>query len=514
MQSENFDKRIVEAAENHHPSYDENAWAKMKSLLDEHMPVKEKRRRRFLIFFLFFIVAAGITWMAIDRPWEKRSSITKNQSLEQQINNPTTASGSKVDASQRDLQGSVGRSTTFPDASDQKVSGGDKPYEGAVTADPVITGIEARENNLQTAKDEVKQEPNKNIKSNKNVDTKQYFDKNEKSLVRNQPELSKKKQQPVANKKASAPIVKRQDEVMQKNDERIMKQGEKLKEQKKEVKKDQVVNKQEEIIAKRNEEEKAVIENNTDPKEEKVEELAGKDSEDEIAAADEKKNAEEDALDQAVKDSVMQKPANNSTSRKNAFFVSVSAGPDFSMVGMGKSGKVMLTGGIGLGYTFRERFTIRTGFYSGRKVYEAKPADYKPAMPLPNPDYLYRIDADCKVYEIPLNLSYNVLTNSKRDLFVGTGISSYIMKKEDYDYVYKYPGSDDEHHYPWVVNNENKHFFSVLSLSAGYTHKFGKRFSISAEPYFKIPLKGVGFGNVKLNSAGVLFSVNYQPFSR
>src|SRR5690606_38633345 len=121
MQSENFDKRIVEAAENHHPSYDENAWAKMKSLLDEHMPVKEKRRRRFLIFFLYFIVGAGITWMAIDRPWEDRSSITKNQSLEQQANYPSAGSGNKVDASQQGPQGSVGGSTTLQDASEQKV---------------------------------------------------------------------------------------------------------------------------------------------------------------------------------------------------------------------------------------------------------------------------------------------------------------------------------------------------------------------------------------------------------
>src|SRR5690606_29216040 len=201
---------------------------------------------------------------------------------------------------------------------------------------------------------------------------------------------SKKKQQPVANKKASAPIVKKQEEVMEKNDERIVKQGEKLKEEKKEVKKDQVVNKQDEIIAKRNEEEKAVIENNTDPKEEKVEEPAIKDSTDAIAAAEEKQNKDQEQLDLAVEDSVVQKPASNTASKKNAFIVSVSAAPDFSMVGMGKSGKVMLIGGVGVGYTFRQRLTIRTGFYSGRKVYEAKPSEYKPAMPLPNPDYLYR----------------------------------------------------------------------------------------------------------------------------
>jgi hypothetical protein len=32
-----------------------------------------------------------------------------------------------------------------------------------------------------------------------------------------------------------------------------------------------------------------------------------------------------------------------------------------------------------------------------------------------------------------------------------------------------------------------------------------------AEPYVKIPLTGVGFGKVKLASAGVLFSVGIHP---
>ena len=40
-------KKIKEAAENHHPAYDEQAWAKMNKLLDKHMPEKEERRRRF-----------------------------------------------------------------------------------------------------------------------------------------------------------------------------------------------------------------------------------------------------------------------------------------------------------------------------------------------------------------------------------------------------------------------------------------------------------------------------------
>jgi hypothetical protein len=33
------------------------------------------------------------------------------------------------------------------------------------------------------------------------------------------------------------------------------------------------------------------------------------------------------------------------------------------------------------------------------------------------------------------------------------------------------------------------------------------------EPYFKLPLSGVGFGKVKLNSGGVLVTAVIKPFA-
>lgn len=43
MQFEDFDNRIKDAADNHHPTYDEKAWDKMEALLDKHMPLQEKK---------------------------------------------------------------------------------------------------------------------------------------------------------------------------------------------------------------------------------------------------------------------------------------------------------------------------------------------------------------------------------------------------------------------------------------------------------------------------------------
>jgi hypothetical protein len=84
------------------------------------------------------------------------------------------------------------------------------------------------------------------------------------------------------------------------------------------------------------------------------------------------------------------------------------------------------------------------------------------------------------------------------------------MKKEIYKYEYYYPNNPNPYYYTKTINNQNKHYFSVLTLSGGYQRRINKTLSFTAEPYVKLPLGGVGYGRVKLSSVGVLFSANIQ----
>lgn len=88
------------------------------------------------------------------------------------------------------------------------------------------------------------------------------------------------------------------------------------------------------------------------------------------------------------------------------------------------------------------------------------------------------------------------------------------MKQEDYHYAYKYTPNGTTHYRDWTVKNENKHFFSVATISGGYQKKIGNAVTLTAEPYLKLPLGGVGYGKVKLNSTGILFSVSVKPFQQ
>lgn len=192
------------------------------------------------------------------------------------------------------------------------------------------------------------------------------------------------------------------------------------------------------------------------------------------------------------------------------FSLNLSFGPDVSAVGVDNPGKVDMLYGVGVGYALSKRLTIRTGFFAVSKIYTADSSDYKTAYPIHK---LNKIDANCLVYEIPVTLVYNFPSVKKHNWFISGGLSSYLMKKETYGYHYENAWGQPQY-YKRSYENENTHLFSVINISGGYQYHFSDRFSIMAEPYIKIPTSGVGEGKVKLNSAGMLFTVGFKPFVR
>ncbi len=198
----------------------------------------------------------------------------------------------------------------------------------------------------------------------------------------------------------------------------------------------------------------------------------------------------------------------------NSFSISISAGPDVSAASLDNIGTFEMILGAGIGYRFGKRWQVRTGFFTAKKVYGAKPAEYNPSGMFWNYyPYLEDISADCKVNEIPVIVNYTLSQNQKQAWFASAGLSSYFMKRETYIYHSKSP-SGTYWDKTYTVSGENKHYLSSLRISAGYQKTINKTVSLSAEPYLNLPLSGVGYGKVKLTSAGFLFSVNVKPFAK
>jgi hypothetical protein len=470
MQFEDFDKRIKEAADNHHPTYDEKAWDKMEALLDKHMPQPGKKRRRFFFFWLFalLLLGSGAAWLLLEKPWQKEESATVVAGTGSQKNTDRTAT-----------PGSAASSATENETTTAPVSNTTITSNTTTDGSPVTTTTDTDKKIVEPAgagslSDQKQVVQPAGIGLNKDA---------EQLIATSSPGIGKKKKttkETPVNDKAT---------VTANNPDKI---AEPVVLPKKETVSVTTSNDPVTVAA----ENKPVSIVTPTVKEEKKQEVKA-----------EQKPEEPVASEQLIKKQEQKKR------EKSPFFISVSAGPDISAVGTSTIGKTRLLTGAGLGYTFKNRLTLRTGFYMASKVYTASPEQYKPGVPIPGIQYLTKIDADCKVYEIPLSLLYNFSRSGKQGFFAGAAVSSLIMKKEDYDYVYNYPGQPT-YTYKHSVNNENKHLFSVLTLSGGYQRQLSNSFSIAAEPYVKIPLSGVGFGNIKLSGAGVLFAVQFRPFNK
>ena len=89
------------------------------------------------------------------------------------------------------------------------------------------------------------------------------------------------------------------------------------------------------------------------------------------------------------------------------------------------------------------------------------------------------------------------------------GFASLLMKKETYDYHYeRWNGmaAYSEHSYQTGIF----HPFASAYLGAAYNYKLNRKLSVSAAPFLKVPLYGVGEGNVKITSTGLMMGLQYE----
>jgi hypothetical protein len=184
--------------------------------------------------------------------------------------------------------------------------------------------------------------------------------------------------------------------------------------------------------------------------------------------------------------------------------IGITAGTDWSGVKTKINGRTALDVGIIIQRRLSRRWSVESGLLLTSKLYSAGPADYTSAVSYPA---LFRVDAECRIFDLPINLRYDALQRNDHIGFVSAGISSIWMQRENYLLRSKVNGMVQTAEYNYY--NDNKHLFSIVNLSAGYEHAWS-RFGLQVAPYLKLPLKGIGAGEVKLASAGVLVSAKYS----
>jgi hypothetical protein len=192
----------------------------------------------------------------------------------------------------------------------------------------------------------------------------------------------------------------------------------------------------------------------------------------------------------------------NQKTNSHYFYAGIIAGGDLSFVKYQDVEPLGYNVGLLVGYKFNKRLSVESGFYLAKKNYYTK-GEYFDKSNIPYFDNKTLVNATgyCKMFDIPLNIKYDISTRKNHTWFVATGLSSYLMSKEYYNFDYIMNGWEGSASAPYY--NTTQDWFSVFNLSAGYELKTGNKTNLRIEPYFKATLNGVGTGNISISSVGI-----------
>lgn len=158
--------------------------------------------------------------------------------------------------------------------------------------------------------------------------------------------------------------------------------------------------------------------------------------------------------------------------------------------------------GLQAEYHVSRKWSIQSGLTYSIKKYRALGDEYATPEWLANaPEALVGVEAKCFVIDIPINVRRYFAAKNGNRWFVSSGVSTYLMLREDYVYDY----TEDRPNWLnwWSIRNQNNHFFGIANVSVGYQTSLGQKFNLAVEPFAKLPLTGIGAGRVRFLSFGI-----------
>jgi hypothetical protein len=186
-------------------------------------------------------------------------------------------------------------------------------------------------------------------------------------------------------------------------------------------------------------------------------------------------------------------------------YAGIIAAPDLSTVKMQKTKGVGDTYGVLIGYAFNEHWSVETGAYLDRKRYYTAGEYFNTSKVSFNPNYdkLLNVDGTCYMWEIPLNVRYNINPSGKTRWFATAGASTYLMNREKYNATVEYINGNRPWNAAWDLKKSSQYPFSVIGFSFGFEQRLGKVGNLRVEPYARIPLGGIGTGSLPILSTGI-----------
>lgn len=196
---------------------------------------------------------------------------------------------------------------------------------------------------------------------------------------------------------------------------------------------------------------------------------------------------------------------NETISNDNRYFYLTAIGaPDLTSVKFQRISGAGSGLGLVVGYRINKRIHIEAAVLLEKKIYytDGRYFDKSKLSPYYQNVKMLYVDGSCKMITIPVNIRYNLFSNKQTNWFVGAGMSSYLMNEEYYDYTYQhYNEPPKTKGYLYKKNDPN--WMSVININVGYEKTFWRKYLLRVEPYFRLPVSGMGTGSLPLTSGGV-----------
>lgn len=206
---------------------------------------------------------------------------------------------------------------------------------------------------------------------------------------------------------------------------------------------------------------------------------------------------------------ILKEELEDSATHKSKWAIAAFVSGDFSATGLSGFTKPGTLYGLNVEYFVNERWSLMTGFGYSNKVYSALGTEYEAPNWTQGVSYaLNSVDAVCKVIDIPVNFRRYLETKKDHRFFTSAGLSSYLMLREDYQYDYN--GNHPAWPTEWSLKNKNQHYLGILNFSVGYEKPLTDRLALGLEPFFKLPLTGIGAGEVKFLSFGANLAIKWR----
>jgi hypothetical protein len=198
------------------------------------------------------------------------------------------------------------------------------------------------------------------------------------------------------------------------------------------------------------------------------------------------------------------KKTNTSSKQSTGFYVGLYAGPDVSTVKFQSVNNLGYSLGALIGYRINKRLSVESGLVWDKKYYYSNGEYYKKDHGIALPPTT-TLDGSCSMFEIPVTIRFDFATTKNHGFFAKTGLSSYLMTSENYTFNSPaYPSVQ------WKNDSLRNNIFSILQISGGYERTISDKTKIRVEPYVKIPLQGIGRGDMPISSFGIYFGITHS----